>query len=95
MRWSRLGQVAELCLLGADGAPNFYGLLARMHRRQHELAVFAFDLLHLNSQDLRPLPLIERRQLLERLIRRAKVPCLHLVGAFDDGQKSPRGGRTA
>jgi bifunctional non-homologous end joining protein LigD len=39
------------------------------------------------SQDLRPQPLIERRQLLERLLRRAKVPCLHLVDAFDDGQK--------
>ena len=33
------------------------------------------------------MPLIERRQLLERLLSRAKVPCLHLVDAFDDGQK--------
>jgi len=45
---------AELCLLGADGAPNFYRLLARMQRRQHELAVYAFDLLHLDGEDLRP-----------------------------------------
>jgi len=33
------------------------------------------------------LPLIERRQLLERLLTRGKVPGLHLLGAFDDGQK--------
>src|SRR5262249_38958142 len=37
-------------------------------------------------EDLRPLPLVERRRRLERLLRRAKVPCLRLVEAFDDGQ---------
>jgi bifunctional non-homologous end joining protein LigD len=41
--------------------------------------------LHLNGEDLRPLPLIERRRRLEQLVRRAKVPCLHLVEASDDG----------
>ena len=67
---------------------DFFRLLKAAFRSQGgELAVYAFDLLHLNSQDLRPQPLIERRQFLERLLRRAKVPCLHLVDAFDDGQK--------
>ena len=79
---------AELCFLGPDGAPDFFRLLKAAFRSQGgELAVYAFDLLHLNSQDLRPQPLIERRQHLERLLRRAKVPCLHLVDAFDDGEK--------
>jgi ATP-dependent DNA ligase len=50
---------AELCLPGRDGVPNFYGLLARMHRRQHELAVYAFDLLQLGGEDLRSLTLIK------------------------------------
>src|SRR5262249_44951989 len=77
---------AELCLPGRDGTPNFYALLARMHRRQHELAVYAFDLLHIDGEDLRPLPLTTRRRRMERLLRRAKVPWLHLVEAFDDGQ---------
>jgi ATP-dependent DNA ligase len=77
---------AELCLPSRDGSPNFYGLLARMHSRQHELAVYAFDLLQLDGEDLRPLPLVDRRRRLERLLRRAKVPCLHLVEAFTDGQ---------
>jgi len=58
-----------------------------MHRRQLELAVYAFDLEHLNGDDLRPLPLVERRRRLKRLLSRAKVPCLHLVEAFDDGQE--------
>jgi ATP-dependent DNA ligase len=49
-----------------DGAPNFYALPARMHRRLHELAVYAIDLLRLDGADLRPLPLIERRRRLKR-----------------------------
>ena len=68
--------------------PDFFRLLKAAFRNQEsELAVYAFDLLHLNGQDLRPQPLTERRRLLERLLGRAKVPCLHLVDVFDDGQK--------
>ena len=78
----------ELCFPGPDGAPDFFRLLKAAFRSQGgELAVYAFDLLQLNGQDLRPQPLIERQRLLERLLRRANVPCLHLVDAFDDGQK--------
>jgi bifunctional non-homologous end joining protein LigD len=79
---------AELCFPGPNGTPNFYGLHAAMGSdRQHQLAMFAFDLLHHNGHDLRSIPLTGRRRRLERLLRRAKVPCLHLVEAFDDGQK--------
>jgi bifunctional non-homologous end joining protein LigD len=79
---------AELCFPGPDGAPDFFRLLKAAFRNHGgELVVYAFDLLHLNGQDLTPQPLIERRRLLERLLRRAEVPCLHLVDAFDDGQK--------
>jgi bifunctional non-homologous end joining protein LigD len=79
---------AELCYPGLDGAPDFLRLLkAAFHNQGSELAVYAFDLLHLNGRDLTSLPLIERRQFLERLLWRAKVPCLHLVEAFDDGHK--------
>jgi bifunctional non-homologous end joining protein LigD len=79
---------AELCFPGPDGAPNFFRLLKAAFSSQGDgLAVYAFDLLHLNGQDLKPLTLIERRQRLERLLGRPKVPCLHLVDAFADGQK--------
>ena len=73
---------------------RLYHLQAAISGRQHELAVYAFDLLDLDGEDLRPSPLAERRRRLERLLRRAKVSCLHLVEAFDDGQ-ALRGGRTA
>ena len=79
---------AELVFPGADGAPHFIGLQAAMGAgRQQELAVFAFDVLHRDGEGLQPLPLIARRQHLERLLVRSKVPCLHLVEAFDDGVK--------
>jgi bifunctional non-homologous end joining protein LigD len=79
---------AEVCFPGTDGAPSFFRLLkTAFHNQGRELVIYAFDLLHLNGQDLRPLPLIERRQRLEWLLSRAKVPCLHLVDAFADGQR--------
>jgi len=80
---------AELCLPAPDGTHDFAGLQAALDRgRGDELPVlaFAFDLLHLDGQDLRPLPLTERRRWLEWLIEHVKVPRLHLVEAFDDGQ---------
>jgi ATP-dependent DNA ligase len=55
--------------------------------RQHELAVLAFDLLHRDGRDLTGLPLVERRRRLERLHTRSDVPCLYLVGRYDDGAR--------
>ena len=79
---------AELVFPGADGVPNFAALRWAMRKqRAHELAVYAFDLLHLSGEDLKPLPLSGRRRRLKQLIKQAnKVPCLYLVGAFVDGQ---------
>jgi bifunctional non-homologous end joining protein LigD len=75
----------ELVLPDKRGTPDFTGLAAALRKRQHELAVYAFDLLHRDGRDLRPLPLLERRRRLERLLSRAEIPCLHLVECFDDG----------
>jgi bifunctional non-homologous end joining protein LigD len=78
----------ELVLPPHGGAPDFRGLRAVIGSdREHELAVFAFDLLHLNGDDLRRLPLIERRLQLAELVARSNVHCLHLVQASDDGAK--------
>jgi bifunctional non-homologous end joining protein LigD len=79
---------AELCFLTGTGAPNFAGLqLALRSRQHHKLTVFAFDFLHRNGIDLRPLPLYQRKLRLLRLIARSDIPCLHLVETFDDGAK--------
>jgi bifunctional non-homologous end joining protein LigD len=78
----------ELVFPAADGSPDFYRLQSAMiPGRQHELAVFAFDILHQDGDDLRSIPLIDRRLQLTELVARSSVPCLHLVWGFDDGPK--------
>jgi len=76
---------AELFLPGTDGTPNFYGLQAAISARQHELAIFAFDILHKDGIDLRPLQLVQRKLALTSLIERSKIPCLKVVQSFPDG----------
>jgi len=86
----------ELVFPAADGSPDFYRLQSAMvPGRQHDLAVFAFDLLHHDGEDLRPIPLIDRRLHLTELLARSNVPCLHLVWGFDDGAKLLEVARTA
>ena len=72
----------ELVLPDESGAPNFYGVRSA---DDGDLVFFAFDLLHRDGKDLRPLPLIERRRRLVRLVGRSDIPCPHLVETFEDG----------
>jgi bifunctional non-homologous end joining protein LigD len=46
----------------------------------------AFDLLYLNGKDLRMLPLIERKALLKKLLRRKRSRILYLDHVEDDGR---------
>ena len=76
----------ELVLPDEDGAPDFDGLHSAVRSaEEHELLFFAFDLLYRDGGDLRPLPLVERKRRLARLVSRSEIPCLHLVQSFDDG----------
>jgi bifunctional non-homologous end joining protein LigD len=79
----------ELVFPTSKGHPDFRGLQAAIgdRKRHHELAVFAFDLLHHNGADLRSSPLIDRRLRLTTLVARSQVHCLHLVQGFDNGEK--------
>jgi len=58
-----------------------------MAGRPHELAVFAFDLMDYDGEDIRSLHLIERRLQLTEVVARSDIHCLHLVQAFDNGAK--------
>jgi bifunctional non-homologous end joining protein LigD len=60
----------EVCLLDEHGLPNFEGMRARTARRRSGQLVtyFAFDLLFQNGKDLRPLPLINRKERLRKLL---------------------------
>ncbi|MGE5537078.1 MAG: DNA ligase D [Gemmatimonas sp.] len=67
---ARPGRVAaldgEIVFLDPNGVSDFGGLQDALSRgRTDEVALFAFDLLHLDGVDLRSLPLIERKALLK------------------------------
>jgi len=60
----------EAVIARDDGTPDFHAL--RSKRRGHEAVLFAFDLIERDGDDLRDLPLIERKRRLAKLLGRAK-----------------------
>jgi bifunctional non-homologous end joining protein LigD len=75
----------EAVLLGVDGISDFNGL----HSRQHddEVQLYAFDLLALDGDDLRKLPLHLRKNNLARLL--ARRPEGIFVSDFEQGEIGP------
>lgn len=75
-----------------EGVPSFKALTSRMHVLAPDAALVAaapvtyviFDLLRLDGHSLLPLPLRERRALLEALD--LATPTWHLSPSFDDGE---------
>jgi bifunctional non-homologous end joining protein LigD len=55
--------------------------------RRRDCLFFAFDLLHLNGQDLRGLPLIEKKAQLKRLLRRKRPRIIYVNHIETDGQR--------
>ena len=72
----------EAVIVRDDGTPDFHAL--RSQHRGHEAVLVAFDLIERDGEDLRDLPLIERKRRLARLIstknRRAIKYGQHLKG---------------
>ena len=60
----------EAVILGDDGTSDFHALRSR--RRGYEAVLIAFDLIELDGDDLRDLPLIERKRRLAGLIGKTK-----------------------
>jgi len=54
--------------------------------RRRQCVFIAFDLLYLNGKDLRPLPLIERKAALKKLLRRKRSRILYLDHIEGDGR---------
>ncbi|MHB8285528.1 MAG: DNA ligase D, partial [Caulobacteraceae bacterium] len=76
----------EIVALDDAGAPDFAGLqLALSEGKTAGLVFFVFDLMHAGGEDLRPLPLSERKARLEALLDGAKVPRFRYVDHFDNG----------
>ena len=62
----------EVVIVRNDGTSDFRALRSR--RRGHEAVLYTFDLLELDGDDLRDLPLIERKRRLKKLIGKACHP---------------------
>jgi bifunctional non-homologous end joining protein LigD len=77
----------EAVVLGVDGIADFEAL----HLRQHdeEVQLYAFDILALDGEDLRGLPLSMRKTNLARLL--ARRPDGIFVAPFERGEIGPCG----
>jgi bifunctional non-homologous end joining protein LigD len=64
----------EICCLQSDGRPNFHAV---MFRRAWPW-FYAFDVLSTNGQDLRALPLLERKRRLRTIVPRIECRLLYL-----------------
>ncbi|MBY5407893.1 DNA ligase D [Rhizobium leguminosarum] len=77
----------EICALDDSGAPDFAALQAALSEgKTSELVYFAFDLLYEGGEDLRSLPLVERKARLQSLLSDAgSDPRIRFVEHFETG----------
>jgi bifunctional non-homologous end joining protein LigD len=75
----------EAVILGVDGLSDFDALHSGKHN--DEVQLYAFDILALNGDDLRSLPLSMRKAHLERLL--ARRPDGIFISPFEQGEIGP------
>ncbi|WP_312223692.1 DNA ligase D [Rhizobium rhizoryzae] len=77
----------EICALDENGAPDFAALQAALsEQKTDDLVFFAFDLLFSGEDDLRDLPLTERKDRLQTLLSDSgNNPRLRFVEHFETG----------
>ncbi len=75
----------EAVVLGVDGVPDFNALHSRKH--DEEVQLYTFDILALDGEDLRPLPLSLRKTNLARLL--ARRPDGIFVAPYEQGEIGP------
>jgi bifunctional non-homologous end joining protein LigD len=76
----------EVVACGTDGAPDFRALHGGNYA-QTDLCVWAFDLLELDGQDTRQMPLILRRVKLRKILRDYDHDALRYSEAFTNAEK--------
>ena len=75
----------EAVVLGVDGISDFNALHSRKH--DEEVQLYAFDMLAIDGDDLRPLPLSMRKAHLARLL--ARRPDGIFLNSFEQGEMGP------
>ena len=65
----------EIVVMDEKGRSDFAALTGRIkHKTNATLEYYVFDLLYLDGEDLRHLPLLERKRKLEKLLKSSKLP---------------------
>jgi bifunctional non-homologous end joining protein LigD len=72
----------EITVAGKHGLPDFQALRRQIGKRSTEVVYNAFDLLWLDGEDLRQLPLRERKARLQRLLKKVH-PSIAFADALD------------
>lgn len=76
---------SEIVPGASDHFRHFDTLSSTMSRRPYELVLFAFDILYLNDEDLRPLPLEHRLAKLQKLVTKSRLDAIVVAPSFEDG----------
>jgi bifunctional non-homologous end joining protein LigD len=63
----------EIVVPAADGTTDFSVLQNELKGTSDKIVMVAFDILYLNGQDIRKLPLLERKAILEKLIAKTAI----------------------
>ena len=77
----------EVVAIGENGAGDFHELRRQIGARRAQLAYQVFDLLWLDGNDLRPLPLAERKTRLRKLLAGAGDTLAYVDGLDADGSR--------
>ena len=65
---SRQSSMVRAIVQTGDGGSDFESLSSALRQRPHSILLYAFDLLHLDYNDLRQQTLLERRSILKALL---------------------------
>jgi bifunctional non-homologous end joining protein LigD len=79
----------EIVVLGKNGTPDFNALQTAFDgRRTDSIDYFLFDLPYFEGHDLRRVPLLQRRQLLQQVLEEHPHPRLRFSAGFDADARS-------
>ncbi|GEP94992.1 DNA ligase D [Chitinophaga cymbidii] len=77
----------EVVVLGTNGRSDFQALQNYKTTRKGKLTYQVFDLLHLDGHDLEDLTLLERKALLQEIVKQLKDPVVKYSAHTDKGMK--------
>ncbi len=78
----------EIVILDKKGRSDFQLLQNYQRKKVHPPVYYVFDILFYQGKDLRHLPLMERRQLLKQLLKKARLKCVKFSDHIEEKGKA-------